>query len=736
MRKLFALSFLLLWTGVFAQEPEQRPLKVGLVLSGGGAKGFAHIGVLKVLEEAGIKISYIGGTSMGSIIGGLYASGYNAHQLDSIFSATDFDALIQDYIPRSSKSFYGKRNDELYALTLPFDHFKIGIPRALSKGMYNYNLLARLTHNVRHVRDFSELPIPFLCVATDIETGQEVVLKSGYLPQAMAASSAFPSLFSPVEIDGRLLVDGGVTDNYPLDDIKAMGVDIVIGVDVQDDLKDRKALKDATRILVQISNMDMIERMKMKKSQTDIYIKPDITNFGVISFDDGQEIIKSGENAARAQWDKLVELADKIGKYKREPVKIQEDSLQIDAISISKQENFTRAYVLGKLRMKTGRQVCYDDIKTGIDNLSGTQNFSTITYAFEQGRNGGDEFKLTLQENEIDTYLKFALHYDGLYKTGVLANLTRKKLFVKNDVVSIDAILGDNIRYNFDYYIDNGFYFSFGLKSRFSGFSRNVGTDFNNGAFLDLLNLNTLNINYADFTNQAYLQTVFIQKFLVGAGLEHKYLKIESETLEPANRVMDNSHYLSFFGHLKYDSFDKKYFPKKGWYVTGDLQWFLSSSDYAENFHRFSILKGDAGIAQTFFKRWTVVAQTEAGFAVGERSVPFFDFVLGGYGFAPVNNIRSFYGYDFLSLSGDSYIKSTLTLDWEFYRKNHFNVSANMASIEENLFERSDWPSAKKYLGYAVGYGMETIIGPAEVKYTFSPDTEKGYLMVSVGFWF
>src|SRR3954464_9700346 len=141
----------------FSQEQKQdsvkRP-KIGLVLSGGGAKGFAHIGVLKVLEEAGIKIDYIGGTSMGSIIGGLYASGYNASQIDSIFKRTNFDELINDYIPRSSKNFYGKKNDELYALVLPFSNFRIGIPEALSKGMYNYNLLSSLTRNVRHVRDF------------------------------------------------------------------------------------------------------------------------------------------------------------------------------------------------------------------------------------------------------------------------------------------------------------------------------------------------------------------------------------------------------------------------------------------------------------------------------------------------------------------------------------------------------------------------------------------------------
>ena len=219
---------------------KKRP-KVGLVLSGGGAKGFAHIGVLKVLEKAGVKIDYIGGTSMGAVVGGLYATGYSATQIDSIFHDTDFDELLQDYIPRASKSFYEKHNQELYALTLPFNKFKIGIPIALSKGMYNYNLLSKLTHSVRHVRDFNKLPIPFLCVATDIEKGEQVLLNSGYLPQAMLASSAFPSLFSPVEINGRLLIDGGVVNNFPIDEIRKLGADIVIGVDVQDDLKDRNS---------------------------------------------------------------------------------------------------------------------------------------------------------------------------------------------------------------------------------------------------------------------------------------------------------------------------------------------------------------------------------------------------------------------------------------------------------------------------------------------------------------
>ncbi|MEZ0129876.1 patatin-like phospholipase family protein, partial [Flavobacterium sp. LBUM151] len=366
----------------FSQEQKQdsvkRP-KIGLVLSGGGAKGFAHIGVLKVLEEAGIKIDYIGGTSMGSIIGGLYASGYNASQIDSIFKRTNFDELINDYIPRSSKNFYGKKNDELYAIVLPFSNFRVGIPEALSKGMYNYNLLSSLTRNVRHVRDFNKLPTPFLCIGTNIETGEEVLLNKGNLVQAMMASAAFPSLFTPVEIDGKLLVDGGVVNNYPIKEVRNLGADIIIGVDVQDDLLNRKSLKNATRILVQITNLQSIDKMKNKIKDTDVYIKPDIRDYGVISFDKGEEIIRKGEEAAFAVYEKIKTLSNETTFYKKPKLKVSTDTLQINKINSDKLDNYTREYIRGKLRFKPGSTITYDDLKAGMNNLDATQNFSAIS---------------------------------------------------------------------------------------------------------------------------------------------------------------------------------------------------------------------------------------------------------------------------------------------------------------------------------------------------------------------
>ncbi|MGG7036853.1 MAG: patatin-like phospholipase family protein [Flavobacterium sp.] len=699
---------------------KSRP-KIGLVLSGGGAKGFAHIGALKVLEQAGVKVDYIGGTSMGAVVGGLYASGYSATQIDSIFYNTNFDELLQDYIPRASKSFFEKSNGEKYAVSLPFEKFKVGVPIALSKGMYNYNLLSKLTHKVRHVNDFSQLPIPFLCVATNIENGEGVVLKNGYLAQAMLASSAFPSLFSPVEIDGKLLIDGGVVDNYPVEEVRQMGADIIIGVDVQDDLKNKEGLKDATKIMVQITNLEMLKKMKEKVKITDIYIKPDVKDFSVISFDEGREIIKIGEEASFAVYERLKKLADTTLVYPLSGLKVKQDSLQIKRVTINKLAHYTRAYVVGKLQFKNDSKISYEDLKNGINNINVTQNFSSISYEFDEFE-GGDEFKLDLTENPVKTFVKFGLHYDDLYKSALLVNITQKKTLFKNDITSLDVGLGDNIRYNLDYYLDNGFYWSFGLKSRYNAFNKNISIDFNKGVLLSEQGLNSINVDYSDFNNQAYLQTVFLKKFLMGAGLEFKMLQIKSDNLEDENPTLENSNYTSVFGYARYDTYNNKYFPKKGFLLSGDIQSYLLSSDYTNQFNRFSIVKGEIGFAKTFFGKVAFLFQSEMGFAFGEDSVHFFDFVLGGYGYQPINNFRHFYGYDFLSIQGDSYVKSCFSLDYQFYRKNHVNFSANYANAEDDLFVTGDWLTKPTYNGYAIGYGLETIIGPIEVKYSWSPE--------------
>lgn len=721
--------FLFSFQNSYAQE-QKRP-KIGLVLSGGGAKGFAHIGVLKVIEEAGIKIDYIGGTSMGAVIGGLYASGYNATQIDSIFHKVNFDELLNDYIPRSAKSFYEKRNDESYALSLPFSNFKVGIPQALSKGLYNFNLLSRLTRHVRQVNDFNQLPTPFLCIGTNIETGQQVVLNKGNLAQAMLASAAFPTLFTPIEIDGQLLIDGGVANNFPVDEVKNLGADLIIGVDVQDGLWDKNQLKNATKILVQITNLHSIEQMKNKIKGTDIYITPDIKNFGVLSFDRGREIIQRGEEAAFAVYEKIKILTDDKNYFKKPKLSVYKDSVKLAQINTTKLRKYTNDYVFGKLGFKPKTPITYSHLESGINTLLATENFHSISYSFKNNEQGED-LELQLAENPIYTYLKLGLHYDELFKSGILVNITHKNNLFKNDLASLDIILGDNFRYNLDYYVDNGFNFSYGFKSQLSQFNRNITQEITK-SILDTGG-NQINVDYLDLSTRAYLQKGIAQRFLFGAGVELKYLHISSKTI--ATPIIDKSSYWSGFGYVKYDSFDNKYFPKKGWSFSSDFQSYLFASDYHNDFKPFSVLQAQFSKAFSVSNSLTFKFQGDAGLPIGNDGIPFFNFVLGGYGYNSINNFKPFFGYDFVSVAANSFIKASGTIDYVFLKKNHLNFSANFANLEQNLFKTKEWISLPKYSGYAFGYGLETRIGPIEVKYSWSPESTKGYTWFSVGFWF
>jgi NTE family protein len=727
----------------FGQEVPSKDIKVGLVLSGGGAKGLAHIGALKTIDSLGVKIDYVAGTSMGAIVGSLYAAGYSGKQLDSIFKDLDFEKLISDDIPRASKTFYERENSEKYAITLPIKKMKIQLPSALSRGQNVYNLFSKLMLHVSAINSFEDLPIPFFCIATDIETGEKVMLDKGSLPQAIAASGALPTLFQPVTIDGKILTDGGVVDNYPVEDLRAKGMDVIIGVDVQDDLMSKEDLGSATDILMQINNFRTIKDMRVKSKLTDIYIKPDITAFNLVSFDEGQQIIKNGELAALEHLEVLTQLKRKQKSKVRNTLKIEAvDSIKINAIHIEGLDKYTRSYVLGKLKLKSGEKVSYEDFNRGVNNLIATNNFDSFQYDF-QPYNDGYLLRTYVKESDAKTLFRFGVHYDDLYKSAALVNLTQKRILFNNDVASLDVGLGDNIRYNFEYFIDKGFYWSIGINSRYNTFHKNINASlFFEDSELLAEGINKIDVELSDFTNQFFVQTLFRRDFSLKIGAEHKRLNITSETIldensEDDRTVFEKSDFFSVFGELKFDTYDNKYFPNKGFYFDGDFQVFLSSSDYNNDFSQFSYAKGDVGYAFSIFKDFSFNIGSQAGFKIGEDSNNSLSFALGGYGNNFINNFISFYGYDYISLTGNSFIKGMVSLDYEFLKKHHLNIAANYANVGDGIFEDTEeWLDAPDFSGYALGYGLETFFGPVEIKYTWSPETKDSKWFFNLGFWF
>lgn len=739
---LTCLIFILCFEG-FSQNTEKDDVKVGLVLSGGGAKGLAHIGVLKVIDSLGVKIDYVAGTSMGAIIGSLYASGYTGKQLDSIFKEIDFDTLINDDLPRASKAFYERDNSEKYAVTLPFENFKIKLPSALSRGQNTYALFSKLTLHVSEINNFSELPIPFFCIATNIETGQAVMLDSGNLAQSIIASGALPSLFQPVTINGQILIDGGVVNNYPIDELRAKGLDIIIGVDVQDGLASRDELTSAPDVLVQINNFRTINDMKLKVKKTDIYIKPDIKAYSVVSFSEGSKIIESGKQATIAKMDALKKLTDKnSSKIKSIINRKAKDSITINNIVIKGNSKYTRAYVLGKLRLKTNEKISYNSFNNGINSLVATNNFDSFEYELKNSKNKeGYDLTANLVETKITSFLKLGLHFDDLYKSAALVNLTKKRWLFDNDVASLDVLLGDNVRYNFEYFIDRGFYWSIGFKSRYNQFNKDISAKLLlDDAQISGSELNKIDAKLQDQTNQIYLQTLFRKDFSLSAGLEHKRLEVKTETLATNNQtnkfVFESTDYLSAFGGLKLDTYDNKYFPKKGVYFNGDLHMYLYASSFNESYDNFSIAKANMGYAFGVSNKLAFNLQTGGGFKIGDKSTRTLDFALGGNGDNLINNFIPFVGYDFISLTGNSYVKAFFSADYQIFKKHHLTLEGNWANVDDDIFETGEWFTLPNYRGYALGYAIETFIGPIQVKYSYSPEQNQSYWFFNVGFWF
>ena len=314
-----AFLFLMPWA-VYSQESTEtasRP-KVGLVLSGGGAKGAAHIGVLKYLEEAGIPIDYIAGTSMGAIVGGLYAIGYSADEMLEIISSVDWDRLISNQVDRKKISYERKAESLSQIVTIPFAvgtdreefqsrSFKNSLPTGIVSGDNLINLFNSLSVGYSDTVDFNELPVPFLCMATNVVSGKADKLDRGVFSKALKASMAIPILFDPVKIDDELYTDGGLLNNFPAEQCRAMGADYVIGVSMSSGLE-RDSGK-LTSLFSQIKQLKVIitdREFENYHKMCDIFITPELKGVGMLSFDAESvaRITKSGyESAARQESD-------------------------------------------------------------------------------------------------------------------------------------------------------------------------------------------------------------------------------------------------------------------------------------------------------------------------------------------------------------------------------------------------------------------------------------------------
>ena len=385
MRRLLSCLLLCLCPLMLFAAEAPRP-KVGLVLSGGAARGLAHVGVLKALEEQGIHIDAIAGTSMGAVIGGLYASGYKIDELEKLALGIDWKEALSDAPEREDVPFRRKQDDRdfLVKQKLSFrDDGSLGLPLGVIQGQNLALLLESLLAHSSDIRDFDKLPIPFRAVATDIVNGEKVVFRKGHLPQVIRASMSIPAVFAPVEINGQLLVDGGMVDNIPVDVAREMGVDMVIVVDIGTPLRGRKQLNTVFDILNQSITLMTRSNSEVQLASLkpdDILIQPALASYGTTDFGRALDIINAGYRATQVMEKRLAGLRQSTDVQLAEARTAEERTPVITAIKIENDSKIGDSVIRYYIRQPVGEPLDLGRLQRDMGTLYGLDYFDQVQY--------------------------------------------------------------------------------------------------------------------------------------------------------------------------------------------------------------------------------------------------------------------------------------------------------------------------------------------------------------------
>lgn len=690
--------------------------KIGLALSGGGAKGFAHIGVLKVIDSLGIKIDYISGTSMGAIVGGLYASGYKAKDIEKIVMDTDFYTIIANEKTRQETTFFNKANDK-YLLSVPIKDGKVNVlPKSISTGQKNIYMLKELFKNVSSIDDFSKLPIPFMCIGTNLESGKMEIFEKGDLINSIMASSAFPSLIDPVKIGDSLYIDGAMTVNYPAKPLKNKGIDIVIGVDLSQGLSSRDQLNSAVSILNQVIDFGIQKETKAQYNYVDINIHPDLTGKSATSYDAKKEILDSGYVEAKKYEQIIAQLPKSETNILRSPISnIFSNVYKINSLEVANSSIFNNSYVQGKMNLKLPSMQTYGSINKMIDKLYATNNYRLINYDIVQNEDG-NTLKLTVTEDNTRFFLKFGLHYDEVFKTGLLSNMTIKRLLFRNSTISLDLVIGDNTRYYFNYFIDNGYLPGFGAYA--------------SGMTFDLKNYKgDVTEKWKWFRNEVYLQSIWKDRYAIGGGISFDYFDSYLNSIG----ITTFENYINPYVFVKSDTQDDKDFPTKGLYMNleGKVLDLLNDDVESKSFQA----KGEIKIAIPVSNWFSNIVKLDGGFTLGDNISKFYEYRVGGIFAQNLGNLISTPGFELGEKTAKNILQISNSLQFKVYKNFYLIPNLTAATTFDNIQVSDLFKTKFGSAGIAAGY--KSPFGQIKINYNKAfNNLNGGHFTVILGHWF
>lgn len=736
---------------------QHRPA-VALVLSGGGAKGAAHIGVIKYLETIGMPVDMVLGTSMGGLIGGLYALGYNGEQLDSIIRSVDWDLALSDRVQRRFISYSETKYRERYVLTIPFYYrhkdlevkpsgadfsggqednqpLQLGagnagtedivktnlmgsLPSGYIKGQNVYNMIAALSVGYQDSLLFSRLPIPFACVATDLVKGEGVFWHSGRMTTALRSTMSIPGVFAPVKVDGMVLVDGGMRDNFPVSEARSLGADIVIGVDLGSDDRTYEEINNIGDVFGQ--GVDMLGRTAtiFNRKLLDLNIKPELDGYNMMSFDSKSIdiIMDRGWEAAEKCSVTLGYIMSRLGKgavssrQVRKARDFSEGPVTVDGVEIRGVSDRDRAILMRDIHVEPGDTLARSDVEGIVARIYGTKVFEYVTYEME----GTDEpFHLVLNCKKGPVHrFGVGLRVDTEEVVAVMLNLGLNSYTLAGSKFDFTAKIGTNpfvgVRYSYD---------NIGIPT----LNLTASARWTNIDMLDAIGMTDANmgLKYFDTVQEAYLSKLAWSLFDLKGGLRNRYFMVRSlsnEITSPGyipglEYGMLSNDYLSLFLDGRADTFDDGYFPRSGFSAGFNYEWvFNGAPNRIMNFHVVSAgIKGVVPAPKVF----SFIPSAAFRFVLGSSPLAYMNFAGGSVAGRYFDQQMAFVGRN--NVVPMRNILTVFRTDFRFeVAKNHYLTGIVNYARDSNSFTDYLAADAGNWFGAGIEYAYNAFFGPVK----------------------
>ncbi len=723
------------------QSPAGRP-KIGLTLSGGGAKGLAHMGILKAIDSAGLKIDYITGTSMGAIIGSLYAVGYSADTLITISRVFEWESLLRNQDNLRTLLMEEKDEASKYVIELPWINHRFNLSTGLLEGQELWFKFAELFFPVYNIKDFSKFSIPFRCISTDVGSGEAVVMQNGEIITAVRSSMAIPSVFTAVDYDNQQLVDGGIVRNFPVKDVKEMGADFVIGSNVAQGLLPSDKVKNIFQILLQVAFYREGEDAKKEIPLCDIYIPFDLDKYNMGSFGDAEEIVQKGLEEGRKLYPRFKALADSLDALYGKQTVIKDrlpqvGKLTLSSIDITGLMKTTRSFFIHTMDLETNIPYTAKELADKVRRAFGTRYYKRITYTLQPKEDGTCHINFYVQENAL-TFAKIGLHYSRFSGIGLIGNFTSRNLLTTNSRSLVSINLGESFRLKAEHlqYIGRLKNFALTVKTQFDRFDFITYNQFKqNGIYKQNYWIVDERLHYSSNRN-----------FTIGIGHRFEWLKY-NPTITPELAVKGRSQFSTMFAYINHHTLDRNIFPTRG--IKIEAEGGRTARQHLKiNFLINGLPPTDpdsikAGNKPFFYttlsaEGYLPVNTKTTAFLMGQSGINFNysnnlinEFVVGGM----VKLFRHqvvFAGLQEGSVYSAAYASVQAGIRRQLFNNVYLTGRANV--LFNNFISKSVFFNARDlYSGYALTFSYNFALGPLDLSLMYSDQTGKIQTFINLG---